>query len=84
LSLLSAQMPVRLVRFTAAPGAGPGVPLRGADIGVTSSAARSAVVALLDAQQSPYRPAVAAGTADPHSVVTLRFEAPASLDISQP
>ena len=57
LSLLSAQLPVRLVAFTGAPGAGSGVPLRGAEIGVASPAARSAVVPLLDAQQGPYRPA---------------------------
>jgi hypothetical protein len=84
LSLLSAQSPVRLVGFTGAPGAGPGVPLRGAEIGVTSPTARAAVVALLDAQQSPYRPAVAAVADGSRSVVALWFDAPASLDLSQP
>jgi hypothetical protein len=84
LSLLSAQLPVQLVRFTGAPGAGPGVPLRGAEIGVTSPAARSAVVALLNAQQSPYRPTVAAAADGSRPLVALRFDAPASLDISSP
>ena len=83
LGLLAAQMPVRLVSFTGAPGAGPGVLLRSAEIGVNSSAARSAVVALLDAQQSPYRPTVVAMAGDSRSLVALRFDAPASLDISQ-
>jgi len=84
LSLLSAQMPVLLLGFTGAPGADPGAPLRGAEIGVASSAARSAVVALLDAQQSPYRPTVAAVADGRRLVVTLRFDAPAALNLSQP
>ena len=84
LSLLSAQMPVLLLGFTGAPGAGPGAPLRGAEIGVTSLAAQSAVVALLDAQQSPYRPTVAAEADGSRPVVALRFDAPASLNLAQP
>jgi hypothetical protein len=84
LSLLSAQMPILLLGFTGAPGAGPGAPLRGAEIGVVSSAARSAVVALLDAQQSPYRPTVAAVADGSRPAVALRFDAPASLNLSQP
>ena len=82
LSLLAAQLPVRVAAFTAAPGAGPGVPARGAEIGLTSAAARTAVVALLDAQQVPYRPAVAATGDGSRSVLTLRFDAPASLDLA--
>ena len=72
--------------FTGAPGAGPGAPLRGAEIGVASPAARSAVLALLDAQQSPYRPAAATVVdgGGSRSVVALRFDAPASLNLSQP
>jgi hypothetical protein len=81
LALLSAQRPVRLVSFAGAPGAGPGVPLRTAALGFSSPAATSAVVALLDAQQGPYRPAVAEGSG---SVITLRFDAPAALSMSQP
>jgi hypothetical protein len=85
LSLLSAQLPVRLLGFIGAPGAGSGVPLRGADIGVASRSARSAVVGLLDAQQGLYRPAavtvIGGGSQD---VVAVRFDGPADLNISQP
>ena len=84
LSLLSAQMPVRLAGFTGAPGAGAGAPLRGAEIGAPSLAVRSAVLALLDAQRSPYRPAIAVVADGSRSVVVLRFDAPAVLDFSQP
>jgi hypothetical protein len=84
-SLLAAQRPVRLVGFTGAPGAGAGVPLRSADIGVASTAARSAVLALLDAQQSPYRPAVATPVGGGgRATVAVWFDAPAALNISQP
>jgi hypothetical protein len=81
LALLSAQRPVRLVSFAGAPGADPGAPLRAAEISVGSPASRSAVLSLLAAQQGPYRPSVAGGGS---SVITLRFDAPASLNISQP
>jgi hypothetical protein len=82
LTLLSAQQPVRLAGFASAPGAGPGIPLRSADIAVSSTSDRSAIVALLDAQRSPYRPAVAAGSDNGQAVLILRFDAPASLNIS--
>ena len=85
LSLLSAQRPVRLVAFTGGPGAGSGVPLRGAQIGVSSPSARSAVVALLDAQQGPYRPAaVTVIGGGSQALVAVRFDAPADLNIAQP
>ena len=85
LSLLSAQLPVRLVAFIDAPGAGSGVPLRGAEIGVASPSARSAVVGLLDAQQGLYRPAaVTVIGRGSQAVVAVRFDAPADLNISQP
>jgi hypothetical protein len=85
LALLSAQLPVRLTSFTGAPGAGSGVPLRAAQIDVTSPTARSAVVALLDAQQGPYRPAaVTVVDSGSRAIVALRFDAPAVLNISQP
>jgi len=86
LALLSAQLPVRLVSFTGAPGADPGAPLRAAEISVASPAARSAVLALLDAQQSPYRPAAFAAVAGggSRSMIALQFDAPASLSMSQP
>lgn len=79
---MAAQLPVRVTAVTSAPGAGRGVPVRGAEIGADSTAARSTVVALLDAQQGPYRPTVAAGGDGSRSVVTLRFDALASPDIS--
>ncbi len=77
LSVLAAQMPVRLAAFDAAPpGASPAVPLRGAQIGGASPASRSAILAFLNAQQPPYRPAVATarGTGG-RSLVNLRFDA---------
>ena len=75
LSLLSAQLPVRLVAFIGAPGAGSGAPLRGAEIGVASPSARSAVVGLLDAQQGLYRPAAVTviGGGSP-AAVAVRFD----------
>jgi hypothetical protein len=82
LALLSAQLPFRLVSFTGAPGADPGTPLRAAEISVVSPAFRSAVLSLLDAQQSPYRPTVAGGAS--RSTIGLQFDAPASLNMSQP
>jgi hypothetical protein len=85
LSLLSAQLPIRLVGFAGASGASAGVPLRGAEIGVASPTARSTVVGLLDAQQGPYHPAavtvLGGGT---RALVAVRFDAPADLSISQP
>jgi hypothetical protein len=85
LSLLSAQLPVRLLGFIGAPGAGSGVPLLGAEIGVASPSARSAVVGLLDAQQGLYRPAaVTVIGGGSQAVVAVRFDAPADLNISQP
>jgi hypothetical protein len=85
LSLLSAQLPVRLAAFTGAPGAGSGAPLSGAEIGVASPAARSAVVSLLDAQQGPYRPAaVTVLGSGASALVDVRFDAPADLSVSQP
>jgi hypothetical protein len=85
LALLSAQMPVRLVSFAGAPGAGPGALLRAAQISVSSPASSSAALTLLNAQQGPYRPAVAVAVAgDGRPMIALRFDAPASLNMSQP
>jgi hypothetical protein len=84
LSLLSAQLPVRLLGFIGAPGAGSGMPLRGAEIGVASPSARSAVVGLLDAQQGLYRPAAVTVIGGSQAEVAVRFGGPADLNISQP
>jgi hypothetical protein len=85
LSLLAAQLPIRLVAFAGAPGAGSGVPQRGAEVGVASPAARSTVVGLLDAQRGAYRPAaVTVLGGGNRAVVAVRFDAPADLNISQP
>ena len=84
MSLLSAQLPIRLLAFIGAPGAGSGVPVRGAEIGVASLAARSSVVALLDVQQGAYRPAAVTLIGGGQALVGVRFDAPADLNISQP
>ncbi len=85
LSLLSAQLPVRVLAFIGAPGADSGAPLRGAEIGVASPSARSAVVGLLDAQRGLYRPAaVTVIGGGSQAVVAVRFDGPADLNISQP
>jgi hypothetical protein len=82
LALLSTQLPIRLVSFTGAPGADPDAPLRAAEISVVSPASQTAAIALLDAQQTPYRPAAAGGGGSP--VIALEFDAPASMSMSQP
>jgi hypothetical protein len=84
LALLSAQMPVRLMSLAGGPGADPDAPLRAAEISVSSPASRSGAVALLNAQQGPYRPAAAGADGGSRSMITLRFDAPASLNMSQP
>jgi hypothetical protein len=85
LALLAAQRPVRLTAFAAAPGAGPGVPLRAAELGLDSTAAQTAVVDLLHAQRGAYRPAaVTVNGAGDQAAVTVRFDAPAAMNISQP
>jgi len=85
LSVLAAEMPVRLAAFDdAPPGASPAVPLRGAQIGGASPAARSAILAFLHAQQPPYRPAVAAALSrntGSRPLVTLRFDAPSLMGL---
>jgi hypothetical protein len=78
LSVLAAQMPVRLAAFDAAPpGASPAAFLRGAQIGGASPASRTAILAFLRAQRPPYRPVVAtASGTGAGSLVTVRFDAP--------
>jgi putative peptide zinc metalloprotease protein len=84
LSVLAHQMPVRVVAFNGAAPAAAGLPLRGAEISAASPAARSAVLAFLNAQRDPYRPAMtttAAGSGG-QPVVVLRFDAPGSLALA--
>jgi hypothetical protein len=78
LSVLAAGMPVRLTAFDdPSPEASSAVPLRGAEIGASSPAGISAVLAFLHAQQGTYRPAAVAVArgASGQSVVTVRFDA---------
>jgi putative peptide zinc metalloprotease protein len=79
LTVLAAQMPVRLVSFSAPPpGASAAVPLRAADISAASPADRSAIIAFLRAQHAPYRPAAAAVTTSTSGqpLIAVRFDAP--------
>ena len=85
LSLLSHQMPLRLVAFDdASPGASPDVPLRGAEIGAAAPADLSAMLAFL-AQQTIYQPShyqearIASG-----QVVTVQYDAPGPLGLNGP
>jgi hypothetical protein len=79
LSALSHQVPLAVMRFSGAPGAGPGVPLFNAEITVPTAADQSTVLAALRAQQGMYRPAAvtSATTAGGQPGVTLRFDTPA-------
>jgi hypothetical protein len=86
LSLLAHEMPVWLVTFDdSSPGA-TAVPLRGAEIGASTSAGLSAMLAFLAAQRSPYLPAVhrLAKTASGQSVVTVQFDAPGWMGLGGP
>jgi hypothetical protein len=84
LSALASEMPLRLVTFDdSSPGASTAVQLRGAEIGVASPAGLAAVLAFLQAQQTPYLPAAAAIArgASGQSVVTVRYDAPDLMDV---
>jgi hypothetical protein len=83
LSVLAAGMPVQLMAFDdPPPEATAAVPLRGAEIGTSSTAGVSAVLAFLHAQQGAYRPAAVAVArgASGQSLVTVRFDAPGLMD----
>jgi hypothetical protein len=85
LSVLAAGMPVRLTAFEDPPpeGSAPtSVPLRGAEIGASSPAGISAVLAFLQAQQGVYRPAAVAvvRSSGGQSLVTIRSDAPGPMD----
>jgi hypothetical protein len=84
LGLLAHEMPVQLVIFEdSSPGASSTVPLRGAEIGAAKSSGLSAMLTFLAAQRSPYLPAVhqLAKSASGQPVVTVQFDAPASLGL---
>ena len=85
LGLLAHEIPVRLVLFSdPSPGASSAVPLRGAEIGASTSAGLSAMLAFL-AQQTTYQPSqyhearIASG-----QVVTVQYDAPGPLGLNGP
>jgi len=85
LGLLAHEMPIRLVLFSdPSPGASSAVPLRGAEIGASTSAGLSAMLAFL-AQQTTYQPSqyhearIASG-----QVVTVQYDAPGPLGLNGP
>lgn len=79
LSVLAAQMPIRLVAFDdLSPGADSAVPLRGAEIEAVSPAVSPVILSFLRAQQGAYAPSVttsARNTSGP-AVITVWFQAP--------
>lgn len=79
LSVLAAQMPIRLVAFDdLSPGADSSVPLRGAEIGAASPGALPVILSFLRAQQGAYAPSVATPARDTSgsALVTVWFQAP--------
>ena len=85
LGLLAHEMPVRLVLFNdPSPGSSSAVPLRGAEIGASTSAGLSAMLAFL-AQQTTYQPSqyhearIASG-----QVVTMQYDAPGPMGLNGP
>lgn len=85
LGLLAHEMQVRLVIFDdPSPGVSSAVPLRGAEIGASSSAGLSAMLAFLN-QQTTYHPShfgeirIASG-----QVVTMQYGAPGPLGMNGP
>jgi hypothetical protein len=85
LGLLAHEMPLRLIVFNdPSPGASSAVPLRGAEIGASTSAGLSAMLAFL-AQQTTYQPSqyhearIASGQA-----ITVQYDAPGPLGLNGP
>jgi len=76
---------LELVAFDdSSPGASPDVPLRGAELGASTPAGLSAVLAFLKAQQTDYAPAgqpVIVKDKSGQQVVTVRYAAPGPLDV---
>src|SRR3984885_5360010 len=85
LGLLAHEMPIRLVLFDdSSPGASSVVPLRGAEIGATSSAGLSAMLAFL-AQQTTYQPSHYQKVENANGqVVTIQYDAPGPLGLNDP
>ena len=80
LAALAAQRPVRILAFDdSSPGAGPAVPLRGAEIVSLGAEDRGAILSFLDAQRPPFLPmrAALAGT----SALTVEYAAPSPLGL---
>jgi hypothetical protein len=87
LSALAYKTPVQLVLFDdSSPGASSTVPLRGAEIGASTPAALSAMLAFLAAQRIPYLPAVhqLGKSASGQAVVIVQFDAPGPLGLPEP
>jgi hypothetical protein len=83
LDTLAASEPVRVAAFIDdGPGAGPGLPLRGAELTASNTTARK-LLAFFRAQRPPYLCAHAAIAALPggESVLTVEFAAPAPLGL---
>jgi hypothetical protein len=85
LGLLAHEMQVRLVIFDdPSPGVGSAVPLRGAEIGASSSTGLSAMLAFLN-QQTTYQPShfgtIRIASAQ---VVTIQYDAPGPLGMNGP
>src|SRR3984957_8705119 len=85
LGLLAHEMPIRLELFDdSSPGASSVVPLRGAEIGATSSAGLSAMLAFL-AQQTTYQPSHYQKVENASGqVVTMQYGAPGPLGLNDP
>lgn len=89
LSVIAGTLPGKaeldLVAFDdSSPGASPGVPLRGAEIGASTPAGLTAVLTLLKAQQADFAPAgqpVIVKDASGQRVVTVHYAAPGPLDV---
>ena len=85
LGLLAHEMPLRLVLFSdPSPGASSAVPLRGAEIGASTSAGLSAMLAFL-AQQTTYHPSqYREARIASDQVITVQYDAPGPLGLNGP
>ncbi len=84
LALLASLHPVSVVAFgDSGPGASPGVPLRAMELAVPSHDALRKILAFLDGQRPPYRPAQAGliRLRDGHRVLRVEFAAPSPIGL---